>query len=234
MDNKISKMENHYIVCGYGRVGRSVAAELSFQDKQFVTVEKDAEVFQRCIDDGLIGIHGSATDTDILIKAGVERAEGLVSALSSDSDNLYVVLSARMKNPGLLLVARTDEPESEEKMIHVGADRVISPHVMAGKRMADLLTRPRICEFVDVWVGGGTPEFQLTELKVNGGSKLKGTTIKDTRLRERTGVTVLAIEKSGKTSFNANPEPDMLIEEGDLLILVGTSEQMKKMLEQQM
>lgn len=234
MDSRITKLVDHYVVCGYGRVGKSVAEELSAQHKEFVVIEIDEEAYQQCVKDGHLAMRGSATDNDVLVSAGIEDAQGLVSALRSDADNVYVILSARMKNPDLLLVARADEPESEEKMIFVGADRVISPHSMAGKRMANLLIRPRVCEFVDVWVGGGIPEYQLTELKISDDSNLRNVTIKDTRLREKTGVTVLAIRKKGQSSFNGNPEPDVVIENGDLLILVGTSDQMKKMRDQSM
>ncbi|MBN1289452.1 MAG: potassium channel protein [Actinobacteria bacterium] len=231
MDTRIARLVDHYIVCGYGRVGRSVAEELDAQGYKFVVIEIEENTYQQCVNDGYLAINGSATDNDNLAGANIADAQGLVSALSSGADNVYVILSARMKNPSLLLVARADEPESKEKLALVGADRVISPHAMAGKRMANMLIRPRICEFVDVWVGGGIPEYQLTELKVSGESSFKGVTIKDTRLRERTGATVLAIRKMGEDTFNGNPEPDIRIEEGDLLILVGTSEQMGKMRE---
>ncbi|MBN2169428.1 MAG: TrkA family potassium uptake protein, partial [Actinobacteria bacterium] len=231
MDTRISRLVDHYIVCGYGRVGRSVAGELEAQGERFVVIEIDELAYQQCVKDGFLAIKGSATDNDNLAGANIEDAQGLVSALSSGADNVYVVLSARMKNPRILLVARADEPESEEKLVLVGADRVISPHAMAGKRMANMLIRPRICEFVDVWVGGGIPEYQLTELKVSDESTFKDVSIKDTRLREKTGVTVLAIRKMGEGTFNGNPEPDIRIEEGDLLILVGTPEQMGRMRE---
>jgi voltage-gated potassium channel len=217
MQNTISKLENHYIICGYGRVGRSVA------------IEKDEGVFQGCVDDGYLAIHGSATDNLKLAEAGIEKAVGLVSALRSDADNLYVMLTARVQRPEILLVARADQPESEEKLEMVGADRVISPHKIAGKRMANLMVRPGACEFLDVVAGGNLPEYQLSELSVTASSPLAGKTIKGSRLRETTGVTILSVRKMGEAAFNANPATETMIEDGDVLILIGTPEQMAKM-----
>lgn len=229
MKNSISRMENHYIVCGYGRVGRSVAEELFTQGKQFVVVEKNREAFDECVDDGFLAVHGSATDNEHLIQAGIERAVGLVSALRSDADNLYVVLTARVMKPGLLLVARADQPGSEQKLEMVGADRVISPHKIAGKRMVNLMVRPGACEFLDVVAGGNLPEYQLSELVVKGKSRFDGKTIRETSLREATGVTILSIRKAGEAAFNPNPPADTLIEDGDVLLVIGTPEQMAVM-----
>lgn len=226
MKSSISRLENHYVVCGYGRVGRSVAEELHTQGKQFVVIEKDREVFDECVEDGFLAVHGSATDNEHLVEAGIERAVGLVSALRSDADNLYVILTARVMKPGILLVARADQPGSEDKLEMVGADRVVSPHKIAGKRMVNLMIRPGACEFLDVVTGGNLPEFQLSELVVKGKSWFDGRTISGTRLRETTGVTILSVRKGGDASFNLNPAADTVIEDGDVLLLIGTPEQM--------
>ena len=229
MQNTIAKLVNHYIVCGFGRVGRSVAEELSTQSKQLVVIERDEEVFERCVNDGYLAIHGSAIDNQALIKAGIDRAVGLVSALRSDADNLYVILTARVMRPEILLIARADQPESEEKLEMVGADRVVSPPKIAGKRMANLMVRPGACEFLDVVTGGNLPEYQLSEMSVDGDSRLAGKTVKETRLKDEMGVTILALRKKGATGFDANPSSDDLVEEGDILILIGTPEQMAKL-----
>lgn len=229
MKNEIAKMENHYIICGFGRVGRSVAEELFAQRKQFAVIEKDEERFQECVQDGFLALLGSATDGATLENAGLMRAVGLVSALRSDADNLYVILSARVKRPHILLIARADQPESEDKLELVGADRVISPHKIAGKRMANLLSRPGACEFLDVVSAGNLPEYQLNELAITATSPLAGKSIQQTRLRERTGVTVLSMRKAGESQFNPNPASDSLIEDGDVLLVIGTPEQMGAM-----
>jgi voltage-gated potassium channel len=226
MKSSIAKQEDHYIVCGYGRVGRSVAEELSAQGKSLVVVEMESEHVRQCTDDGFAVVHGDATDSDILEEAGIEKAAGLVSALRSDADNLYVVLSARVIRPDILLVARADQPEAEEKLMLVGADRVISPHHIAGKRMANLMIRPGACDFLDAAVSSNLPEYQLTELNVVAGMPLCSKSIRGTRLREKTGLTILSIRKKGQETFNPNPSPDTMIEEGDILILIGTPEQM--------
>jgi voltage-gated potassium channel len=229
MMNNISKLTNHYIICGYGRVGMSVAEELSDQGKRFVVIERDEERFNECVRDGHYAVHGSATENENMVGSGIERAVGLVSALRSDADNLFVVLTARTMNPNLLLVARADQPESEQKLEMVGADRVISPHKIAGKRMANLLVRPGACEFLDVAMVSNLPEYFLSELKVSRGAALAGQTIKQSGLRERTGVSILAVRKESEKLFNPNPAVDTLIEEDDILILIGTPEQMALM-----
>lgn len=229
MMNNILKLTNHYIICGYGRVGMSVAEELGDQGKRFVVIERDEEKFNECVRDGHYAVHGSATENENLVSSGIERAVGLVSALRSDADNLFVVLTARTMNPNLLLVARADQPESEQKLEMVGADRVISPHKIAGKRMANLLVRPGACEFLDVAMVGNLPEYFLSELRVSQSAALAGQTIKQSGLRERTGVSILAVRKEGEKLFNPNPGVDTLIEEGDILVLIGTPEQMALM-----
>ncbi|MHB8895504.1 MAG: potassium channel family protein [Candidatus Geothermincolia bacterium] len=229
MLNQIAKLENHFVVCGYGRVGSSVAGELAEQGKRFVVIEIDEEVYKECLGDGYLCILGSATENHILEQARLANAVGLVSALGSDADNLYVVLTARVINPHALIVSRAEHPESEQKLEMVGADRVISPHRIAGKRMANLMLRPRVCEFLDVGITGRLPEYQLSELRVEESSILHELSIKDSRLRERTGVTVLAIRKSGESSFNPNPPPDTRMGKDDVVIVIGTPEQLARM-----
>jgi len=229
MNNMISRLSSHYIICGYGRVGRSVAEELAEHAKRFVVIENDEDAFRLCVDDGHLAVMGSATDNESLIEAGIERAVGLVSALRSDADNLFVVLTSRTMNPNLLLVARADQLESEQKLEMVGADRVISPHKIAGKRMANLLIRPGACEFLDVAMASTLPEYFLSELKVGEDSDLLGLTIKESRLREQTGVTVLAVRKTDDKAFNPNPSVETTIDKGDILVLIGTPEQMALM-----
>ncbi len=229
MKANVTKLRDHYVVCGFGRVGRSVAEELWQQSKPFVVVEKDRETFERCQEMGYFAVHGSATEAETLKEAGIEKASGLVSALSSDSENLYAVLTAKVLNRGIIIVARADQPDSEEKLEMVGADRVISPHKIAGKRMANLLTRPGACEFLDVVTSGSLPEYQLSEIIVREDFPYLGMTIRETRLREKTGVTILSLRKKGESTFNVNPTPDVLLEEGDVLIVIGTPEQMESL-----
>lgn len=229
MKANVTKLRNHFVVCGFGRVGRSVADELARQNEPFVIVEKDREVFYQCQEQGYLAVQGNATDSEVLKEAGIQRAAGLVTALNSDSENLYTVLTAKVLNPGIIIVARADQPDSEEKLEMVGADRVISPYKIAGKRMANLLTRPQACEFLDAVTSGNLPEYQLSEVLVTDDFPYLGMTIRGTRLRERTGVTILSMRKKGETAFNINPTPEILIEEGDVLILIGTPDQMESL-----
>lgn len=229
MQNQIAKLENHYVICGFGRVGSSVAQELSDQGKKFVVIEIEEEVFELCVAEGHLCLLGSATDNEVLERARVKHAVGLVSALGTDADNLYVVLTARVLNPQALIVSRAEHAGSEEKLEMVGADRVISPHKIAGKRMANLMLRPRVCEFLDVGITGALPEYQLSEIRVNDSSLLMGMNIKDSKLREKTGVTILAVRKDTESAFNANPPPDTMMSKDDVVILIGTPEQLARM-----
>lgn len=226
MNRKISHLQGHYIVCGYGRVGKSVADEFKSHGLSFVVVDIDEEICQRCVEDGNYALCGSATDTEVLQEAGIQDARGLISALKSDADNVYVILTAKVARPDMLLVARADEPGAEKKLELVGADHVISPHKIAGKRMVNMMLYPGACEFVDVVTGGKFPGYRLSEIVVERGSPLLNKTIKDTRLRERTGVMILSVKKAADDSFNHNPAPSLLIEEGDELMMIGTPEQM--------
>lgn len=229
MVRRIQKFEDHFVVCGFGRVGESVADELASNKAQFVVVDTDEDRCEKCIDKGYYAIEGDATEVDVLVEAGVEKARGIVGAFPTDADNMYVVVSARELNPELMIVVRSDRVEAESKLKRVGADRVVQTHLLVGRRMANLLLRSEVCDFFDLSVRGDRPEFDLTEMTLGSESPLVGKTIRDTRLRERTGMTILAVRKKGEAGFNSNPSTDTLIEAGDNLIIIGTPEQLKNL-----
>jgi len=223
MDKDIGAMSGHVMVCGWGRVGREVADFLIKAGRQVVVVDRDAERLQ---DVQLPWVVGDVTDDATLMAAGIERAATLVAALDTDADNLFVTVSGRSMRPDLRIIARARNESSEPKLRRAGADRVVNPQQLGGDRMAAFVTQPHVVDFVDVVMHDGTLEFRLEEFAVSESSPLSGQSLRSGQLRERTGALVLAIRRPDG-SFVTNPAPEALIDAGDVLIGVGTAEQLK-------
>jgi len=216
----IEKASGHVIVCGYGRMGRMVCKELLAKPAEFVVVDRDAEALRVAEADGHLCIAGDATEDAVLETAGIRRARGLVSALSTDADNVYVVLSARELNADLVIVARAEDDRSERKLLHAGATRVVSPYAIGGHRMAHALLRPTVLDVIDLATHSHGLELQIEEVEVTAGSFCDGVTLETSGLREATGLIVIAVRKpDAETTFN--PTADMLISAGDRLVLMG-------------
>ena len=225
MEKRIGQLTNHVIVCGLGRVGRSVAEHLAASGEDFVVVDEDA---QRLDGTGYLTITGDATDDDILRQAGIERARALVAATSTDTTNVYLALSGRTLRPDLFIVARARDSDSEPKLLRAGANRVINPQAIGGTRVAAMLTHPHVSEFLDVVVHGDEIEFRLGEVAVAQGSALAGRSLREVRLREATGALVLAL-RGADGQFQTNPGPDTRISDGDVLIAIGTQVQLESL-----
>lgn len=224
MNARLEKLTDHVIISGYGRVGKQ-AAELLMQEKQreVVIVDLDAKLVRQLQDEGKLAIEGDATDDDVLRKVGVERAWGLLVTAGQDADNLFIVLSARTLNPDLTIVARSSRLENESKMLHAGADRVVSPYSIGGQRMANSLLRPHLTNFLEGLTVQDGVEVWLDEMYVGAGSSVIGQTVAQLDLRQRTGMTLLAILR-GRDVFT--PDARTFIEVGDQLILIGTRAQL--------
>ncbi len=218
MERKIEHLHEHVIVCGHGRVGRALAGYLSAGGDDFVMVDEDAE---RLAGVPYLTLAGDATDDQVLRAAGIDRARALVATTSTDTTNVYLTLSGRSLRPDLLIVARARVADSEAKLLRAGADRVINPQAIGGARIAAMLMQPHVSEFLDVITHGADVEFRLSEIRVQPGSALSGRTLRELRLRERTGTLVLAI-RDAAGEFETNPGPDSVITEGDVLIVIGT------------
>ncbi len=223
MERNIEHMSGHVVVCGWGRVGREVARFLAAADREVVVVDRDAT---RLEDIPYPWVSGDVTDDETLIQAGIERAETLVAALDTDADNLYVTLAVRSMRPDMQIIARARNDSSEPKLLRAGANRVVNPQQLGGDRMAAFVTQPHVVDFVDVVMHDGTLEFRLEELSVSAGSPLTGNTVHDVQLHDRTGALVLAIRRPDGT-FATNPSSEVVIEEGDILIGVGTEAQLE-------
>jgi voltage-gated potassium channel len=223
MKNKITRLKNHYILCGYGRVGEAIAQTFSEEGTPFVIISNNEQHVARAEKEGYLAIFGDATSDDVLEEAGIKRAYGLVSAVGSDTDNTFITLSAREARPDLFIEARSSSPESESKLRRAGANRVISPHAIGGRRMAMLALRPAVVDFIDTVIYGRGRELQLETVDVVSGSSLIGQTMG--QAKGRAGITALAMRKQDGTLI-ANPPDEDLIEEGDRLIVIGTKQRL--------
>src|SRR5215211_3308928 len=229
MQTAIGKLSDHYIMCGYGRVGRQVAAEFARDGIPFVVVDQDPEIVEECVAEGYFALLGEASDDSRLEEAGVRRAKGLVAAVDSDADNVFVVLSARKLNPRLNIVARASSDESAAKLEMAGADRTLSPYAVGGRRLASLATQPLIVDFLDIVTRGEKGiEFRLEEFGVPEDSFLAGHTIGELRIGEKTGAMILATRNKEGT-FDTTPSANDRLRAGDTLIVLGAREQITRL-----
>ncbi len=227
MDNRINNLEEHYVICGYGRTGRAVSAQLARDGLPFVVVESSPERLELLREAGVLFVEGDASQDECLLRARVDRARGLVAALGNDAENVYVVLSARQLVPGLTIVSWATTAEAEQKVIRAGADHALSPYVQGGRRIANLLTAPHALEFIDHAMGG-SDNIRLGEFPVAPGSPLSGHSLLDAGIRRDIGVILIGIRRSsGQMEFN--PSAEVVLHEGDVLIGLGSPEQIERL-----
>jgi voltage-gated potassium channel len=225
MADAVGKLRNHYILCGFGRVGTTVARELVHSGLQVVVIDTVPESLGRARRQGFLEVEGDATEEATLRAAGIERARGLITTIDSDAHNVYVILSARAINPNLFVVARANTADAETRLIQAGASRVVSPYTMAGHRLAELATRPRVVDFIDAALSHGELAFSMEEVEVITGTPLEGATAGS--LHE-TGVYVLAIV-TGAKSYEANPAAGRVLKAGETLIVSGSVPRLREL-----
>jgi voltage-gated potassium channel len=226
MDQIIREMNQHYIICGYGRVGHQVAETFEASKICFVVIDSKLEITTELGPQGIPYILGDATSDDVLMKAGIKNAKGLVACSDSDVVNVYVTLSARALNPGLRIVGRAAFRDTEKKLMMAGADRVISPYFISGVRMAAMATRPVTSEFLDLVTHGGQVEFNLHEMAVSEGSVLIGKSLEQADIRGLAGATILAIRNPDGT-FELQPKAVSILQKGSVLVVLGTQGQIE-------
>jgi voltage-gated potassium channel len=223
LEKKIKELRDHYIICGYGRMGKIIVKELKSQRVKFVAIEKNAISQEK---EEAFLIIGDATQDDLLKEVGIERARGLITVLPTDAENLYVVLSAKGLNPNLFIVARAGEEGSEQKLLRAGADRVISPYHIGGLRIAHTVLKPAVVDFIELATKSGNIDLQMEEIPIPDVSRFSGLSLDQCGFGKDLGIIIVAIKKpNGEMRFN--PTFRTLIEPGDTLIALGETSKLK-------
>jgi len=229
MNKKILNLQDHIIVCGAGRVGRQVLYRLRKEGASCVVIEKQEELAKQFVEEGFLVIHSDATHDETLKKAGIDKAKGLITALPEDSLNVFVTLSAKGLNPGIHVVARMDELETEKKLLRAGADKVISPAILGAWRMAMSILKPISVEYIDTVIHDHDINMDMVELRINQSSCLVGKTLANSGIKQQTGAMIVAIVQENQVI--SNPGADEAILESDLLIVFGLREQLQRLAE---
>ncbi len=224
----IDQLQDHIIVCGFGRVGRGAAHELQRAGVPFLVVDKSEERVEWAIRDGMLGVLADATDDETLKHAGIMRAKGLIATLQSDADNLFVILSAKALKPTLQVSARVASEQSEKKMRLAGADYVYAPYDMTGNRMAQVMLKPHVFQFIDFTTKGMGLDVGIEQFSVPASSEFASKSLIETQIRKELGVIVLAIRRSDG-SMQFNPPPETEIQGGDFLIVMGEASNLTKL-----
>jgi len=220
VEKKLKDLKDHYIICGFGRMGKIIAKELNHAQLKFVVIEKNEFTIDPDDKEKMFVIQGDATRDDLLKKVGIEKAKCLISVLPTDAENLYVVLSARGLNPDLLIVARAGEEGSEQKLLRAGADRVVYPYHIGGLRMAHSVLKPAVVDFIEFATKSGNIDLQIEEITIKEGSRLVDLTLDECGIGRDLGIIIVAIkQQSGEMKFNPNFRSK--IQTGDTLIAVG-------------
>lgn len=225
---QIADLKDHFIVCGFGRIGRIICDELQADNIDFVIIEEDLSVAEELERKEILFIPMNATSDEALIEAGIMKARGLVTAVSSDADNVFITLTAKGFRPDIFILARSSDEKNESKLIRAGASHVVSPYLIGGRRMAQVLKRPTVVDFIDIATMGNKMGLMMEEATVGRTSGLIGQTIIESNLRQNYGVIIVAIKKQhGEMVFN--PMPSEKLEQGDVIVVIGKKDEMLRM-----
>jgi voltage-gated potassium channel len=227
LQRTIKKLHDHYIICGYGRIGEIIARQLQERHIPFVIVENQPDVVLDLEELGYNILVGDATKEEVLLEAGIERAKGLIAVVSSDANNVFITLTARSLNPKIFIVARAAEPGSEQKLLRAGADRVESPYELGGRKMAQTILRPNVVTFLDLAMKEDV-DLSMEEIPVAATSPLVGTALKDSGIRQKLNTIIVSIKRAnGDMVFN--PSPGTQIDAGDTLIALGMRQNLESL-----
>ena len=228
MDRQISRLKNHVILCGYGKIGRHVAEEFTAAGTPFVLIDADLPDEETLRDKKVLFINGDATDEHILKEAGIDHARALVTVVGKDADNMFITMTARSLVPSLTIVARAEEASNKGKLLRAGADKVVLPYELGGRRIASQVLYPSVANFLETVMSHGSMELRMAEITVAEKSSLDGKTLQEADIRKKTGSVILAIRKTDNRLFN-NPPSDTMIRKGDMFICLGTQEQIQSL-----
>lgn len=224
----LSKLSDHVIVCGFGRVGRRVSNELTQEGVSFIVVDINSERVEHARELGYVAVVGNAANETMLNEAGIKDARALIACVNSDAENVFIILTARSLNPSLQIIARANYEDSEPKMIRAGANRTIVPYDISGKRMVTMLMRPNVADFLDEVAHVGGMELLLEQIHVSPESPFAGKTLLEMNVRSTMGITVLACRHTDGR-FETHPGPETMIEPDGILLVLGTRDQLRDM-----
>ncbi|MEA3545459.1 MAG: potassium channel protein [Thermodesulfobacteriota bacterium] len=227
VQKQIGRLHGHYIICGYGRIGRLISREFAAKPLSFIVVENDSDQCQQLEEDGYLYIEGDATQDEILERAGIHQATGLITAVASDSANVFITLTARGINSDLFIMARSSEAGAEVKLMRAGASKVISPYTIGASRMAQAILRPAVVDFINIATGPENIELQMEEIPVAPESTLVGKNLSQSGIRKELGLIIIGIKHDEQMIFN--PEANTIIEAGHILIALGESPDIQKL-----
>lgn len=230
LEKNISALKGHFIICGYGRIGKVICRELQAENIPFVVIEKDRSKIEVLEDQGYLYIHMDATSEEALIAAGIKNARGIVPAVRSDANNVFITLTAKGLQPEIFVLSRASDEKNEAKLKRAGAQRVVSPHLIGGRRMAQVLKRPTVVDFIDIAMMESHLGLMMEEAKIGPNSDLIGKTLIESQLRQDFGVIIVAIKKPTDEMI-FNPIPSERLEAGDVIVVMGKKEDLKRMTE---
>jgi voltage-gated potassium channel len=228
VEKMIDALKDHYIICGFGRMGSLICREFTAKPLPFLVVEKSPELTEKLKEDGYLYLHGDATDDETLLKAGIARAKGLISVVTSDTENVYITLTARGLNPDLFILARAGEEGSDIKLKRAGANKVVSPYHIGGNRMAQAILRPNVVDFIEIATGREHLELQMEEISIPQNSRFIGENLVSSGFRKETGIIIIGIKKAAGTMV-FNPHSHSKFEALDTLIVLGEPNAILKM-----
>ena len=223
MEKTIKDLKDHYIICGHGRMGRIVRERLEEENLPYVVIENNEEKIQELKEANKCCIYGDASQEELLIKAGIKQAKALAALLRSDADNLYLVLTVKLINPSLFVLSKALEEEAERKILQIGANKVVSPYKLSGLKIAQGLIRPTVVDFMDLIIRREGLSLFIEEMVVKKESLLANRTLTEADIRKKSNVIVVAIKKPGE-DINFNPSPEVTIDTGDTLLVLGDKE----------
>ena len=229
MQKKIGMLKNHYIVCGYGRMGTHICNDLEQAKVPFVVIENNPDNKNKLDELEYLYDIGDASNDETLLRAGVKNAKGLVSVLSSDAENVFTTLSAKTLNPDIFVVARAIDDHTEPKLIKAGANRVVKPYELGGVRMAEILLKPGVMDFIDVVAGNNKIDLQIEEITVKKGSSMDKKTLADLPIRSDLNIIIVSVQNEDKGLFIYNPKGNTVVDEGNKLIAIGERANLEKL-----
>ena len=228
LEKQISKLNDHYIICGSGRIGTIISRELSDEKIPFVVIEQDSEKVTQLEEDHFLYLNMDATSEEALLQAGLKKAKGIVTAVKSDADNVFITLTAKGLRPDIFVLARASDVQNESKILRAGATRVVCPYLFGGRRMAQILKKPTVIDFIDSAMMDSQLGLSMEEAVIGPASDLIGKTLIDSQIRQRFGVIIVAIKKP-TSEMIFNPTPTEKLESEDTIVVIGKKEDLKRM-----